>query len=217
MRWLIPAALLVSAWGCGGVPAAVGGGGTAEEEDPGDPHGPPGIEVLPGTGNSPAFRTERTRRGLIAARETLAARMPAPPADCTQARLQSWIDIRVVEWIEARNRAVEATRYAFASPANPTVEERVMAHAVIGLLQEDTALSLRSIPAPAELDGEPDIQRMYAEVIGSHTAPFESSALLEYRECANTAVDGPDEIRNWALFCDRRFRKLCAASPVRCR
>jgi hypothetical protein len=70
------------------------------------------------------------------------------------------------------------------------------------------ALALGNIPAPSELDSEPDIAEIYAEVVVKQATPFITAALVEYRECANTAINGPQSMRHWAYFCARRFERL---------
>jgi len=195
--------------GCVRAPSAIESNGVPS--DIGDPDGPPSIQVLPTlTRNSPEY-TQRAREGLMVARGVLKATLPRPPAEREFDALQKWLETKVVAWIEERNKGVDATRFSFIDPLDSTPEERVVAHAVIGILQEDTALSLLTIPVPTELDSEPEITALYLEQLRTHTAPFINAALIEFRDCAHTAVrEGPLSMRRWARFCVARFQRLQA-------
>ena len=49
---------------------------------------------------------------------------------------------------------------------------------------------------------------MYREIVEAQARPFLSSALVGFRDCANLAHDGPDDMRHWAGFCDGRFQRI---------
>jgi hypothetical protein len=208
MRWTF-CALLIAAWGCAAGANSIADSESAlTEASPGDPDAPPSLKVLPSVKREKNASSERIRQGLLMARDVLKTSMPEPPPDRAFSTLQQWINTTVVHWIEIRNQSVEATRYRFTQPNAPSYEERVFAHAVIGLIQEDTALALQAIPAPAELDDEPEIAQMYREVLEAQAAPFISAALVEFRECANTALDAPKYMRPFYKFCASRFARL---------
>lgn len=172
----------------------------------GDPNGPPTIQSLPDVARASA--SPRVQSGLTLARQILATRFPEPPADRSYRQLQSWIDEHVVPWVSARRDSVDETRSEFGLEHGASEDERIVATAVIGLLQEDTALSLANIPAPAELDTEPEIGQMFRELVRTQTQPFQTAALTEYRDCANRAYGQGQEQRRWALFCHGRFDHL---------
>jgi hypothetical protein len=175
---------------------------------PGHPEAAPSLAALPEMPNGATGNTARTHQGLLLARQTFDAAFPAPPADRTYASLQSWVDTAVVAWLEQRRSQTEATRERFLLEGDPSEGERIVSHAVLGLIQEDTALSLSSIPPPSELDSEPEIAGMYHDIIRTQAESFMSSALLELRECADSAYRGPEDMRPWALFCHARFDRL---------
>jgi len=191
--------------GCAGSGAGASG---SEELSLGDPDGQPRLKVLPSISRGSTGQTPRTRQALLVAREGFDARLPDSPHDRTHKSLQQWVDTDVVAWIDGRSRNLESTRYEFALESDANDGERIVGMAVVGLLQEDTAAELSTIPAPSELDSEPEIAEIYREVIRAHARPFLSSALVGYRDCADLAHDGPDDMRHWAGFCDARFQRI---------
>lgn len=188
-------------------------GSTADVHEPGelslgDADGRPRLDALPSLPRGASGQTPRTRQGLLAAREAFDARLPAAPADLSHTSLQRWVDSDVVAWIDGRSRKLETTRYEFGLEGDASDSEKIVGMAVVGLLQEDAARELGTIPVPAELDSEPEIAVMYREVVEAQARPFLSSALVGFRDCANLAHDGPDEMRHWAGFCDARFQRI---------
>ena len=193
------------------VVGCAGAGGSAAGPDElslGDPDAPPTLASLPTLPRAATGRTPRTRQGMLVAREGFEARLPEAPLDLSHSNLQHWVDTEVVAWVGERSKNLDTTRYEFGLVSDASAGESIVGNAVVGLLQEDTARQLATIPAPTELDSEPEIARMYREVIEAHARPFLSSALVGYRDCANTAHDGPEDMRHWAGYCDARFRRI---------
>jgi hypothetical protein len=182
--------------------------------------------------------TDSVHRALTQASEVLSTRFPPIPNDRSHASLSAWVESDVAQWIERRREGVEDTRYLFGLPASAktTVEHEagdqaagdaaavahqgghqdiadgqvVVAHAVLGLLHEDTALQLEQIPPPSELDQEPEIAEMFREIIRAQMAPFISAALRDYSECANMAYAGDDELEAMGQLCHARHDRLKA-------
>lgn len=183
-------------------------GAEAQALSPGRPDGPPKLSALPSLPRGEQAGTERTRQGLLVMREAFDAVLPESPAEASYDNLQHWVDGAVVDWIGRRNAKLEQARFEFGVGREPTPAEHIVALAATGLLQEDTARQLATIPSPAELQGEPMVQEVYRDVIRAQARPFLSSALVRYRECADEAHDGPEALRHWAGFCDGRFQRL---------
>lgn len=152
--------------------------------------------------------TPRTHQGLLIARATLDAAMPEPPLDRSYAALQRWVDTDVVAWVERRRAQTQEVRERFELEGEPNESELAVSRAVIGVIHEDTARALRSIPAPAELETEPEIAAMYRDIVSVQADAFLNSALVEFRDCANGAYRAEDDMRPFALFCHERFDHL---------
>jgi hypothetical protein len=152
---------------------------------------------------------------LLIAREALQARLPAPPADRSHASLQAWVDDAVVDWIRQRRDGIEQVRQRFELEGRPSDDERIVRDATLGLLHEDTADVLASLPEPAELASEPEITRVYREVLAAQAEPFVSSALLQFRDCAELAYAREEAMAVWAEFCHARFERLKRESLAR--
>jgi hypothetical protein len=167
----------------------------------------PALASLPALPQGSAADTARSHQGLLIARATLDETMPEPPIDRSYSELQKWVDTQVVSWIERRRAQTAETRDRFRLEGAPNPSELALSHAVVGLIHEDTAFSLRSIPAPSELESEPEIAEMYREIVSVQADTFVSSALLEFRDCANGAY-GTSDMRPFAEFCHARFDRL---------
>ena len=176
--------------------------------EPGDPDAPPSLRALPELAEGASGNTARTHQGLLLARQALDAALPEPPVDHSYAALHGWVDTTVVAWLDRRREQTEATRERFLLEGEPSSGEAIVSHAVLGLLQEDTAHSLARIPAPSELDSEPEIADMYRDIVRAQADSFVSTALLEWKACAEGAYRGPADMQAWAEFCHARFDRL---------
>jgi hypothetical protein len=152
--------------------------------------------------------TPRTHQGLLVARATLDAAIPAPPADRSFVSLQRWVDGDVVVWLEKRRAQTLATRDRFLVEGEPNDAERIVSLAVVGLIDEDTARALGNLPPPSELDDEPDIEAMYRDVTRLQAGAFMSAAIAGMHDCAEAGYRGPEAWRPFARFCHARFDRL---------
>jgi hypothetical protein len=174
----------------------------------GDPNAAPNLQALPEMAEGAPCNTARTHQALLMARQTFDTAFPAAPVDHSYTSLQAWVDSTVTTWVSQRRAQTDATRDRFSLEGEPSDAERIVSHAVIGLIDEDTARALATIPAPSELDSEPEIADMYREMVSKQAAPFVNAALAELRDCANDGYRGPEEMRSWARFCHARFDRL---------
>jgi hypothetical protein len=183
---------------------------TASGAEPASAGGAEGgaLGVLPRVERGSSADSPRTHQGLLIARATLDAAMPEPPDDRSYAALQRWVDTEVVAWVERRRAQTQEVRERFELEGQPNESEQAVSRAVLGLIHEDTARSLRSIPAPAELDTEPEIAEMYRDIVSVQADTFLNSALVEFRDCANGAYRAEDDMRPFAVFCHERFDRL---------
>lgn len=191
-------------WGCAGVQPE------ATREDPryaGDPDAPPAVAVLPELVREPKQVAERMHTMLAMANEIFAKKLPEPPTDRAYASLSTWVHDVVTPWLETRHDAIDEVRFQ-ASREGSELAEQVINAAVIGLLHEDTALELERIPAPSELDREPEVAAMFRDIIRVQAKPFVGSALREYRYCANTGYRATEELLRFARFCHARHDRL---------
>jgi hypothetical protein len=183
---------------------------TDRELWPGDPDAAPSLAALPELPSGAAAETPRTHQGLLIARQAMGTRLPAPPADRSSVSLQRWIDTVVVEWVAGRREQTETARERFLLEGTPNAAEAIVSHAVLGLLQEDTALTLARLPTPSELDTEPEIADMFRDVTRKQADAFLNAAMIELRDCANAGYRAGGDMRPWAEFCHARFDRLYA-------
>lgn len=173
----------------------------------GDPDAPPTLAALPELPAAAPANSERTHQGMLVARQALDASLPAPPTDRSFAALQDWAETQVSSWVVQRRDQIAAARARMLEGA-PTPAEQILSHAVLALLQEDTARTLAGIPAPKELDSEREIAAMYRDLVSSETEAFVSSALIELRDCVELARHGPAEMHAYDAYCHARFDRL---------
>ncbi|HEY2733931.1 MAG TPA: hypothetical protein VGI70_08100 [Polyangiales bacterium] len=172
----------------------------------GDPNGPPTIGALPEVARGSS--TPRLQQGLSLARQVLDTRLPEPPLDHSYQVLQSWIDREVAPWVAKRRDGVDEARFQFGLEHDASVDEKVVGNAVLGILQEDTALALTHIPQPTELDTEPEVAAIFRDLVQTQVQPFQNAALVEYRDCASDASEEGAQLRRWANFCHGRLDRL---------
>lgn len=180
------------------------------DDDPmraGDPNAAPSVGALPEMVREPPDMAERMRPALTMVNEILARKLPEPPADRSYESLSAWVDGAVTPWVEQRREAIDDVRFQLQR-SEPTVADGVLGAVVVGMLQEDTALELERIPAPAELDSEPQVATMFRDIIRVQARPFVNSALQHYVQCANTGYRATEEFQRFARFCHARHDRL---------
>lgn len=172
----------------------------------GDASAPPSLAALPGLEPQDS---QRWHRGLTLARQVFERALPPPPVDRSYASLSEWVEQDVAAWIAARRESMEEARFQFSSTTGATPDALVVRSAVVGLLQEDTAQTLATIPAPSELDSEPEIAELYRELVRVQSEPFIGAARGEYRACAELAEqEGGRQLERFGEFCRSRFDRL---------
>jgi len=174
----------------------------------GDPDAPPSLSALPDLVPGGDADTPRMHDGMLLARAAFDAVLPDAPVDRSFGSLQRWVEREVSAWVERRRGQVDATRACFERGGAPSEGESVVRHAVLGLLEEDTARWLGRIPPPRELDDEPEIASMYVEMVRAQTRPFLDLSVSELGDCANEGYRASSELRPFALFCHARFDRL---------
>lgn len=174
----------------------------------------PSMECLPDPDVADTAFTRRMQFGLTLAAESFLIPPPPPPSRQIAANLQAWAEQRLAPWLERKSHTVEAARRELDLAAEEDHRQRIIGGAVVGLMYEDVARLLASIPAPEELDDEPEIQEIYRRILRSHARPFLEHARRAYRACALNARQ-PEGMRHWSRFCrGRRDRLEDADAPV---
>lgn len=170
------------------------------------------MECLPDPDVADRAFTRRMRLGLELAEESFLVPPPEPPRDETAQNLTLWADEVLAPWIERKTHTIEAARRELDLAAEEDHRQRIIGGAVVGLMYEDLARALRSIPPPAELAGEPEIQAIYRDVMRSHARPFLEQSRRAYSACAQNAVT-PSSMRHWSRFCAGRGAALPEGDP----
>lgn len=202
-----PALRATLAAACGALLACASRSGALH---PGRIDGPPGMEALPDADVPEQALSERMRFGLQLAAESFAVAAPAPPPSRRALDLEDWSDGPLRAWIERKTRAIEAARRELDAAAEESHRQRIVGGAVVGLMYEDVARVLSSVPVPEDLDDEPDILAAYRDVIRMQVRPFLETARRAYHACAANATEPPG-MRHWSRFCRGRLDGLPGA------
>lgn len=165
------------------------------------------MECLPDPDVTEAAFTPRMRLGWALAAESFLVPPPPPPRDETAQNLALWSDEVLAPWLARKTHTVEAARRELDRAAEESHRQRIIGGAIVGLMYEDVARVLRSIPPPEELADEPEIEAIYRDVMRSHARPFLEHSRRAYSACAQNAVT-PRSMRHWSRFCAGREQAL---------
>lgn len=181
--------------------------------DPGNVDGPPTMECLPDPDVQDTALTQRMRFGWTLAEESFLVPPPAAPNDRAALNLETWSEEVLAPWLERKTHTIEAARRELDQAAEEEHRQRIMGGAIVGLMYEDVARLLRSIPPPEELASEPEIADIYRDILRSQARPFLEHARRAYSACAQNAIR-PESMRHWSRFCAGRQDRLPRAEGI---
>lgn len=173
----------------------------------------PSMECLPDPDIEDASMTRRMRFGWTLAEESFHVPAPSTPDDQSSDSLEAWSEQVLSPWLQRKTHAIEVARRELDRAAEEMHRQRIMGGAIVGLMYEDVARVLTSIPAPDELDDEPEIRRVYRNVLRSQARPYLEQARQAYRACAQNAIR-PSSMRHWSRFCTGRQEQLPGGDPA---
>jgi hypothetical protein len=185
----------------------LGGCAHVSHLDPGRPDVPPSLEAMPDPGAPEAALPPRMREAWARARLAFAVPAPDMPVDPDVERLGRFIEGTLADWLDRKGRRVDAALAELDLAAEESHRQRVIAGALAGLLHEDIARVLLSLPVPHELDDDPEIARVYAETNEVRARRYVEHARLAYRACARNAAF-PSPMVHFRRFCDGREDRL---------
>ena len=174
---------------------------------------PPTMSVLPAPDVSLAAMTDTLRFAWELAQESFDVRPPSAPVDPDVAYLQTWVNETLEGWLEQKTERIAVARKEFDDAAEQNHRQRIIAGAVVGMLYEDVARVLLSVPVPMDLRSEPDIVDVYRSIVFFQAKPYLAHSERAYRACAANASE-PKGMRHWSRFCAERASRLPEAVPV---
>ena len=184
---------------------ACGGGDLPDPTHAGDAEAEPSLRVLPDLQS--ISLSQRMRFGMLLAEESFGLRVPQFPDRRTTDRLQTWTESVLMPWLERKQHTVEAAREELDQAAEETLEQRVLAGALVGMLYEDVSRTFSLIPAPDELYADAEILAVYRDVQDAHASPFREHARRAYEACAANA-QADRRFYHWRNFCGQRASRL---------
>jgi hypothetical protein len=173
----------------------------------GDTLGAPRVEALPSLDVAEAKLTAEMRMARLLSAECLNLNPPRRPAETTNQAMEQWSDAELKSWMEHKHASAEAARKELDKAATQSQRQRIMAGAMVGLVYEDVARSLLSLPTPAELISEPEIAAMYVDLLRTQATPYLVQAHAAYAACAGNAQQ-VSELHHWSNFCLSREESL---------
>ncbi len=201
--------LLIVAAGCA---TAAPAGGKAPLYG-GDMSGEASIDSLPALDVDDSAMTSEMRIARMLSAESLSFPDPERPTDTSAAAIQAWSDDELKPWVEVKQKRAAAARAELDRAAVQNHRQRIMAGALVGLVYEDVARVLMSVPVPDDLKQEPEIAKMFLDVIASHAGPYLTQSKRAYDACAQNAV-APETMQHWSGFCEGRSKRLPAPEDI---
>jgi hypothetical protein len=183
------------------------GAGHTGPVQPGDAHGSPSVEALPSLDVADASLTKEMRMARMLSEESLNLPAPPLPSGRTAEDIQRWSEDTLAPWLGRKQERAEAARAELDLAALQSQRQRVLAGALVGLVYEDVAQGLMRVPAPRELDSEPEILAMYQDLLRQQAAPYLTHAKLGYDACAANAL-AVASLGHWSTFCSARSEQL---------
>lgn len=161
----------------------------------------PTMECLPVRLQS---RSEQMDFAWLLAEQSFEDAAPAPPPRGSDTQtIQAWTGGPLREWLDRKNRLVEAARAELNAVAEESHAQRIMAGGLVGLMYESVARVLVDVPTPSDLRSEPEIEVVFQEVIEAQARPYLEHAHRAYNACAQNA-GRDDDHRHWAHWCAER-------------
>jgi hypothetical protein len=177
----------------------------------GDPIGKPRVEALPSLDVGSEKLTPEMRMARLLSAESLNLAPPVQPRDTSTATIADWSDHELKAWMQKKHASAEAARKELDAAATQNHRQRIMAGAMVGLVYEDVARTLLTLPVPAELVSEPEIAAMYVDILRTQAGPYLLQSRQAYAACAGNA-EQLLELRHWSSFCLSREDQLPSGS-----
>jgi hypothetical protein len=165
------------------------------------------MRCLPETDVTEAEYTDHMRRGLALAEASFDVPAPSPPPSRAAGDLTDWSNGPLRAWMEQKVSAIQAAREELDLAAEENHRQRILGGAVVGLMYEDISRVLRSVPAPVDLDSEPEILRIYQDLVRAQARPFLELSRSAYRACSLNAGHPPG-MTHFSTFCRERLDQL---------
>jgi hypothetical protein len=173
----------------------------------GDATGKPRVEALPSLDIDASKLTAEMRMARLLSAESLNLAPPVQPRDTSSATYADWSDHELRAWMQSKHASAEAARQELDRAAVQNQRQRIMAGAMVGLVYEDVARALLTLPVPAELVSEPEIAAMYVDILRTQAGPYLLQARHAYTACAGNAEQLP-ALHHWSDFCLSRENQL---------
>lgn len=193
-----------------GLVACASSGATKRIHQPGDATGQPSVEALPSLDVDAEQLTAEMRMARLLSAEALNLTPPERPHDLSSRSIDQWSEHELKVWLGRKQQSADAARVELDRAAVQSQRQRIMAGALVGLVYEDVARSMLSLPVPAELASEPEIAAMYGDVVRSQAAPYLLVSRQAYTACAGNA-EQLQTLNHWADFCTSREERLPAS------
>jgi hypothetical protein len=158
---------------------------------------------LPATDVPEAALTEEMLLARALSSESLAIADPTPPVGRSAEEIEHWTEQVLTPWITAKTARAADARAELDKAALQNHRQRIMAGALVGLVYEDVARVVASVPVPEDFNSEPEIADMFREVMAGHALPYISQAESAYAACTANADQLPS-MRHWAAYCEKR-------------
>jgi len=165
-----------------------------------------GLECLPDDDPGLVQGSWRMRRGWQRARDALSAVPPPRPEELDSFGVQAyWANFD--EWLAELTDRIDAAHDDLDEAAFEDRRQRVVAEAVLGLIYEEAAREIASLPIPDRIGDDVVDSAAHAERLERQARAFRERSRASYRECAQRGIQ-PLDLRDWSRFCAARGQQL---------
>jgi len=165
-----------------------------------------GLECLPDDEPRVVQGSWRMRRGFMRARAALSAVPPPRPEELDSFGVRAyWANFD--EWLAHLRDRIDAAHDDLDEAAFEDRRQRIVSEAVLGLIYEEAAREIASLPVPQRIGDDPVDPDRHAQRLERHARRFRERAQASYRECAQRGLE-PVDMQERSRFCVARGQQL---------
>jgi len=150
----------------------------------------------------------RLQLALDLAQSALGLRLPRLAGGTRQDQLDHWIQQSFRDWITRRSEAASRAETAIRGLDHAEFRERLVAPALVGLLNADFADQILAAPLPPNIRRDQELQDVYREALETHAEPYRQQARSAFESCVAVAAEAPTVLPAWADLCRQRLSSL---------
>lgn len=168
-----------------------------------------GVIAVPVTGVPRADLRPELQELFVRVENLTHVEPPPIPEASTEDAIGSYISGPFQTWTATRVAALRELSALAGTFGSLEPVERAFAVALVAYAYEDTATSIRGMPLPAWLEGDPELMRTFQDTIDGAIVPIAELSATAYDGCVNLFTQAADPAwSEWPGFCQTRLDDL---------